>query len=81
MNIEGNDKCFDCQAENPTHASTINGIFLCEKCAFIHNQLSPQVSQIKSLTKDQFTPEEISILKIGGNARFNNFLKEYDLKI
>lgn len=80
MKIEGNNKCIDCNAENPTFASTNNAVFLCENCANIHKRLGTNISIIKSLTKDVFTPEEISILKIGGNKRFNDFVKEYGIK-
>ena len=80
MKIEGNNKCLDCLAENPTFASINNAVFLCENCANIHKRLGTNISIIKSLTKDEFTPEEISILKIGGNKRFNDFVKEYGIK-
>jgi hypothetical protein len=80
MKIEGNNKCIDCNAENPTFASTNNAVFLCENCANIHKRLGTNISIIKSLTKDEFTQEEISILKIGGNKRFNDFVKEYGIK-
>ena len=80
MKIEGNNKCIDCNADNPTFASINNAVFLCENCANIHKRLGTNISIIKSLTKDEFTPEEISILKIGGNKRFNDFVKEYGIK-
>ena len=80
MKIEGNSKCIDCNAENPTFASTNNAVFLCENCANIHKRLGTNISIIKSLNNDQFTPEEISILRIGGNKRFNDFVKEYGIK-
>ena len=80
MKIEGNNKCIDCNAENPTFASTNNAVFLCENCANIHKRLGTNISIIKSLNNDQFTPEEISILRIGGNKRFNDFVKEYGIK-
>ena len=80
MKIEGNNKCIDCNAENPTFASTNNAVFLCENCANIHKRLGTNISIIKSLNNDEFTPEEISILKIGGNKRFNDFVKEYGIK-
>ena len=80
MKIEGNNKCIDCNAENPTFASTNNAVFLCENCANIHKRLGTNISIIKSLNNDVFTPEEISILKIGGNKRFNDFVKEYGIK-
>ena len=57
MKIEGNNKCIDCNAENPTFASTNNAVFLCENCANIHKRLGTNISIIKSLNNDVFTPE------------------------
>ena len=51
MKIEGNNKCIDCLAENPTFASINNAVFLCENCANIHKRLGTNISIIKSLTK------------------------------
>ena len=80
MNIEDNKKCFDCQTENPTFVSVNNAIFLCETCFKIHKRLGENISKVKSLISDELTPEEIAILKIGGNNRYRNFLKEYGIE-
>jgi len=80
MKLEGNNMCIDCSIVNPTFASVNNAVFLCEKCANIHKNLGPNISLVKSLTNDQFSPEEIALLKIGGNTRFSNFMKEYGIQ-
>jgi len=80
MKLEGNNMCIDCSIVNPTFASVNNAVFLCEKCAIIHKNLGPNISLVKSLTNDQFSPEEIALLKIGGNTRFSNFMKEYGIQ-
>ena len=80
MNIEDNKKCLDCQAENPTFVSVNNAIFLCENCSKIHKRLGDNISKIKSLISDELTSEDIAILKIGGNARYRNFIKEYGIE-
>jgi len=80
MNIEDNKKCLDCQAENPRFVSVNNGIFLCETCSKIHKRLGDNISKIKSLISDELTQEDIAILKIGGNARYRNFIKEYGIE-
>ena len=80
IEIEGNNKCNDCQTENPTFTSVNNAVFLCENCANIHKSLGANISLIKSLKTDEFSPEEISLLKIGGNTRFENMVKEYGVK-
>ena len=43
MNLEGNNKCIDCSADNPTYASTNNAVFLCENCANIHKNLGSNI--------------------------------------
>ena len=45
----------------------------------MHRALGPNISLVKSLINDQFTPEELSLLKIGGNLRFNNLMSEYSI--
>ena len=80
MKLEGNNMCIDCSIVNPTFASVNNAVFLCEKCAIIHKNLGPNISLVKSLTNDQFSQEEIALLKIGGNTRFSNFMKEYGIQ-
>ena len=80
MKLEGNNMCIDCSIVNPTFASVNNAVFLCEKCVNIHKNLGPNISLVKSLTNDQFSPEEIALLKIGGNTRFSNFMIEYGIK-
>ena len=79
LKIEGNNICIDCFGENPNFVSANNAVFLCEKCANIHKNLGPNISLVKSLTNDQFSPEEIALFKIGGNNRFSNFVKEYGI--
>ena len=80
MNIEENKKCFDCQTDNPTFVSVNNAIFLCEACYKIHKRLGENISKVKSLISDELTPEEIALLKIGGNNRYRNFLNEYGIE-
>ena len=68
----------DCNKENPTYVSLNNSVFVCNECAEIHKKLPSTISSIKSLS-DTFSAEEIIILSIGGNARFNALLAEYGI--
>ena len=79
MSIEGNNTCVDCLSPNPTFTSVNNAVFICGNCANMHRGLGPNISLVKSLFNDQFTPQEISLLKIGGNLRFNNLMGEYGI--
>ena len=79
MSIENNRYCVDCSAQNPLFSSINNAVFLCEGCANIHKGLGPNISVVRSLTNEQLTPEEINILKIGGNFRFKTLMNEYGI--
>ena len=79
MSIESNNFCVDCLSPNPTFTSVNNAVFICENCANMHRALGPNISLVKSLVNDQFTPQEIALLKIGGNLRFNNLMSEYGI--
>lgn len=52
-------------------ASTKIGAFLCIRCAGIHRNLGPQISKIKSLTLDSWTPEQVEFLQEHGNRIVN----------
>ena len=79
MSIGSNQQCIECLAPNPTFTSINNAVFLCQNCAKIHRALGKNISEVKSLTNDQFSPEEINLLKIGGNARFNSLMGDYGI--
>ena len=66
---------------NPHWCSITNAVFLCPSCARTHKKFNKKISTIKSLEVDDWSKEEISILKIGGNERFNNFIKSYNIPL
>jgi hypothetical protein len=45
----------------------------------MHKPLGTNISLVKSLMNDQFSPQEIALLKIGGNQRFNMLMSEYGI--
>ncbi|KAG7860219.1 hypothetical protein KL939_001705 [Ogataea angusta] len=68
LNTRGNrNKCGECGAQYPTWASWNLGVFLCGRCASIHRSLGPDVSQVKSLSLDVWTADELDALESMGN--------------
>jgi stromal membrane-associated protein len=71
--LPGNDFCADCTGRNPRWASHNLGIFLCISCAGIHRKLGTHISKVKSLTLDEWSREQIAVMKEVGNIKSNAY--------
>ena len=76
---ESNSSCFDCDSKPAHWASISNGIFLCLDCSGEHRGYGIGVSFIRSVTMDQWTQEQVNIMKAGGNQRLRDFLTTYEM--
>ena len=76
---ESNSTCFDCDNKPAHWASISNGIFLCLDCSGEHRGFGIGVSFIRSVTMDQWTQEQVNIMKVGGNQRLRDFLTTYNM--
>lgn len=76
-----NKKCFDCQAPNPQWASPKFGIFICLECAGIHRGLGVHISFVRSITMDQFKPDELKRMEIGGNEKCGEYFSSHGVDL
>ena len=76
---ESNSTCFDCDNKPAHWASISNGIYLCLDCSGEHRGYGIGVSFIRSVTMDQWTQEQVNIMKVGGNQRLREFFTTYDM--
>ncbi|CCK69963.1 uncharacterized protein KNAG_0D02130 [Huiozyma naganishii CBS 8797] len=66
-----NNWCSDCHNYNPQWCSTTYNVFICTRCATIHRKVlnrEPYSSNIKSITLDRWTNEELHQF-INGNTQ------------
>ena len=87
MEESANQECADCELSllpsirqsNVLFASLNNGVFICPKCSNLHAALGESVSLVKPISIKNIDEKEIKYFKIGGNANFVKFIKEYSL--
>lgn len=73
---ENGNKCGECRADIPTWASWNLGILLCGRCANLHKKVLHEpapggglVSEVKSLTLERWTEDQVEKLRRIGNKR------------
>lgn len=72
--LPGNDVCADCGASNPEWASVSFATLICIHCSGTHRSLGTHISFVRSVTMDSWTAKQLSIMKLGGNAKCNDFI-------
>ena len=81
LEIEDNNICNDCGKKDPRWCSINNAVLICSACARTHKKFNQNISKIKSLEVDQWTKEEILFLKLGGNKKFTDLIKSYNIPL
>ncbi|XP_023014310.1 ARF GTPase-activating protein GIT1 [Leptinotarsa decemlineata] len=64
--------CGDCGAADATWASVNKGILLCTQCCSIHRSLGRHISQVKSLLKSKWHPNQLNMVYSLNNNGANN---------
>lgn len=70
-----NRSCFECQQRGPQWLSITYGVFLCLDCAGRHRLKGVHLSFVRGCELDQFTPEQIVQMGVGGNRKAWAFFK------
>ncbi|KAJ1970258.1 hypothetical protein IWQ62_000086 [Dispira parvispora] len=73
--VPGNHQCVDCGAPDPEWSSINMGTLLCIECSGIHRSLGVHLSKVRSLTLDNWEPEQIQVMLQLGNQVVNGIYK------
>ncbi|CDW84635.1 UNKNOWN [Stylonychia lemnae] len=77
-----NKFCVDCNKNESTHCSVTFGILICEECAGKHLELlGMELSYVKPLYQDVWDTFQIKLLENGGNKKFWDFIKQYNMEL
>lgn len=76
-----NNVCCDSSTEGADWASISHGIYLSIAAAALHRSLGVKVSFVQSTTMDSLKPKHLRMMELGGNRRFNEFLKEQGIPL
>jgi len=69
--VPGNDKCADCQSEEPQWLSLNLGIMVCLNCSGVHRSLGTHISKVRSATLDKLDASMLAYLCAVGNENAN----------
>jgi hypothetical protein len=70
MENPSNTTCVDCGSSDTAWASLGFGTLICLKCAGFHRSLGTHITSVRAVKLDSWSPEQVKVLKIGGNANF-----------
>lgn len=72
LNVSGNKRCADCDAEDPEWASINLGILICIECSGVHRNLGSHLSRVRSILLDDWPPEAVAVMMLLGNKVANS---------
>ena len=72
---EDNSNCVDCGKSPATWASLSFGIIICIECAGYHRSLGVHITQVRSITMDDWSDLQVCYIINGGNKLFRTYLQ------
>merc|ERR1719428_1735125 len=72
--------CFDCSTKDPQWASCTNGIYICLDCSGRHRSIGVHLSFVRCVWMDKWKPQELALMRFGGNKRMADYLDEHGPK-
>lgn len=73
-----NNKCIECDQENPAFVSVNNGCLICGTCIPSHFTLTQEISRIKAI-EEQWTLQDLKLVTAGGNSALKEFFDHYGI--
>lgn len=74
-----NRTCFECSARNPTWNSLSFGVYLCLECSGEHRRKGVHISYVRSVELDQFRPDQMVQMALGGNGKAWTYFKQHSM--
>jgi len=76
-----NRTCCDGGSAEPLWASVSHGCYISLESSGVHRSLGVHISFVRSTTMDSWKPVQLRMMELGGNRRFNEFLKDHGVPL
>lgn len=73
-----NNKCIECNSDNPIFTSVNNGCLICAACVPSHMALGDSISRVKAIDSE-WSEDELKLMIAGGNSSLKEFFNHYNI--